>query len=180
MADVMMLPGAQTQARKIKLLIMDVDGVLSDGGIFISAEGEAFKRFDIKDGLGISLWHRMGFKTAIITGRSSAIVEKRAAELGISEVRQGQSNKRIAYAELKRELGLTDEEIAYIGDDLIDLPVLQQAGLAVAVADAAPEAKLMSHYVTAHNGGHGAVRETVEFMLRAKKLWDDAVASYFA
>ena len=168
----------EERMKRIRLIIMDVDGVLTDGGIYMGPDGEAMKRFDIKDGLGIALWRRVGGKTAILTGRSSKIVENRAKELHISVVRQGCTDKRTAYEDLKKEMHFSDEEIAYIGDDLIDLPVMRRAGLPVAVADAAPEAKEAALLVTEHAGGHGAIRETAELLLRAQGLFEDAAAQY--
>ena len=168
----------EERMKRIRLIIMDVDGVLTDGGIYMGPDGEAMKRFDIKDGLGIALWRRAGEKTAILTGRSSKIVENRAKELHISVVRQGCRDQRSAYEELKKEMNFSDEEIAYIGDDLIDLPVMRRAGLPVAVADAAPEAKEAALLVTEHAGGHGAIRETAELLLRAQGLFEDAAAQY--
>ena len=168
----------EERMKRIRLIIMDVDGVLTDGGIYMGPDGEAMKRFDIKDGLGIALWRCAGGKTAILTGRSSKIVENRAKELHISVVRQGCTDKRTAYEDLKKEMNFSDEEIAYIGDDLIDLPVMRRAGLPVAVADAAPEAKEAALLVTEHAGGHGAIRETAELLLRAQGLFEDAAAQY--
>ena len=168
----------EERMRRIRLLILDVDGVLTDGGIYMGPEGEAMKRFDIKDGLGISLWHRAGGMTAILTGRSSQIVENRAKELQISVVRQGCIDKGAAYEELKNELEITDDEIAYIGDDLIDLPVMKNAGLPVAVADAVPEVRDAARLVAMHDGGRGAVRETVERILRAQGRFEEAAAPY--
>ena len=168
----------EERMKRIRLIIMDVDGVLTDGGIYMGPDGEAMKRFDIKDGLGIALWRCAGGKTAILTGRSSKIVENRAKELHISVVRQGCTDKRTAYEDLKKEMNFSDEESAYIGDDLIDLPVMRRAGLPVAVADAAPEAKEAALLVTEHAGGHGAIRETAELLLRAQGLFEDAAAQY--
>ena len=162
----------EERMKRVRLIILDVDGVLTDGGIYMGPDGEALKRFDIKDGAGIMLWHRSGGKTAILTGRSSRIVENRAKELSISVVRQGCLDKRAVYEELKKELLLSDDEIAYIGDDFIDLPVMRVAGLPIAVADAAPEAKNAARLVTDHAGGHGAVREAVERILRAQNKWE--------
>ncbi|MBP5199905.1 MAG: HAD-IIIA family hydrolase [Schwartzia sp.] len=164
--------------KRIRLIVLDVDGVLTDGGIYMGPEGEAMKRFDIKDGLGIALWHRVGGKTAILTGRSSQIVENRAKELHISVVRQGCTDKGVAYKELKAELKISDEEIAYIGDDIIDLPVMKQVGLPVAVADAVPEVRSVACLVAAHCGGRGAIRETVERILRAQGRFEEAAAQY--
>ena len=158
--------GAREKAGKIQLIIFDVDGVLTDGGIYVGPEGELFKPFNCKDGLGITLWHRAGRKTAVITGRSSAMLGQRAAELKITAVWQGKRDKRQAYRELKEKFHLRDEEIAYIGDDLIDLPVMLQAGLAAAPADAG------------NLGGHGAVREILEFILQEQNKWQELLADF--
>lgn len=170
----------EERMKRIRLLVLDVDGVLTDGGIYMGPDGEAMKRFDIKDGLGIALWHRAGGMTAILTGRSSKIVENRAKELHISVVRQGCTDKRAAYKELKTELKISDEEIAYIGDDIIDLPVMKQVGLPVAVADAVPEVRSAACVVAAHKGGRGAIRETVERILRAQGRFEEAAALYLS
>ena len=170
----------EERMRRIRLLILDVDGVLTDGGIYMGPEGEAMKRFDIKDGLGLVLWHRAGGMTAILTGRSSKIVEDRMKELHISCVRQGCADKGAAYEELKAELKLSDDEVAYIGDDLIDLPVMKKVGLPVAVADAVSEARDAARLVTTHTGGYGAVRETVERILRAQGRFEEAAAPYLS
>ena len=164
----------EDRMKRIRLLILDVDGVLTDGGIYMGPSGEAMKRFDIKDGAGIALWHRAGGMTAILTGRSSQIVENRAKELHISVVRQGCADKRAAYEELKAELKISDDEIAYIGDDIIDLPVMNEVGLPIAVADAVPEVHDAACMVTKHTGGHGAVREAVEHILRAQNRLEGA------
>lgn len=168
----------QALARRVRLIIFDVDGVLTDGGIFIGPDGEAMKRFDIKDGLGITLWHHVGGMTAVITGRSSEIVARRAGELRITHVRQGCADKRAAYEALKAELGVSDEETAYIGDDLIDLPVMKRVALPVAVGDAVPEVRAAARLVTAHTGGHGAVREAIEEILTAQGRYAEAAALY--
>ena len=170
----------EERMKRIRLIIMDVDGVLTDGGIYMGPDGEAMKRFDIKDGLGIALWHRAGAMTAILTGRSSKIVENRAKELHISVVRQGCTDKRAAYEEMKAELKISDEEIAYIGDDIIDLPVMKRAGLPVAVADAVPEVRAAARIVAAHKGGRGAIRETVECILRVQGRFEEAAALYLS
>ena len=171
-------PTIEERMKRIRLLVLDVDGVLTDGGIYIGADGEAMKRFDIKDGMGIALWHRAGGLTAILTGRSSRIVENRAKELHISVVRQGCADKRVAYEELKAELKISDDEIAYIGDDIIDLPVMNEVGLSIAVADAVPEVHDAARMVTKHAGGHGAVREAIEHILRAQDRFEGAAAPY--
>jgi 3-deoxy-D-manno-octulosonate 8-phosphate phosphatase (KDO 8-P phosphatase) len=179
------MEGARTvdafeRAQKIRMIIFDVDGVLTDGGVYIGAEGELFKAFNIKDGMGIALWQRAGLKTAIITGRTSKMLEQRAAELHITEFRQGCIDKRDAYKEIKEKHSLNDEEIAYIGDDLIDLPVMLQVGLAAAPADAVVDVRDRAHFVTCKTGGHGAVREVLEFILKSQGLWRDIVNTFLS
>ena len=169
---------AEKRAQKVRMIIFDVDGVLTDGGIYVGAEGELYKPFNCRDGLGIALWQRAGFKTAVITGRDSAMVANRVAELHITALWQNCPDKRDAYAELKARYGLADEEIAYVGDDLIDLPILVQVGLAAAVGDAAPEVRAQVHITTVHTGGHGAAREVIEFILKAQGRWDGIVAGF--
>ena len=166
------------RAKKIKLVIFDVDGVMTDGGIYVGPQGELFKPFNCKDGLGITLTHRAGLRTAIITGRESAQLAYRAGELHITEVMQGHRNKRGAYKELKERQNLRDEEIAYVGDDLIDLPVMLQVGLPLAVADAVLEVKDASLVISGKPGGHGAIRELLEFILKAQGKWEQIVASF--
>ena len=166
------------RAKKVKMIVSDVDGVLTDGGIYIGETGELFKPFNVRDGFGIALALKLGFKFAIITGRKSKQVEIRAKELGINELFQGKIDKRNAYNDIKQKFLLSDEEIAYIGDDLIDLPIMVQAGFPATVADAPAEVKNYSCVVSDLNGGHGAVREVIEFILKAQGLWQDVVNSY--
>ena len=163
---------AYSRAQKIKLIIFDVDGTLSDGGIYIGERGEIFKAFNCQDGFGIVSAHKLGLKTAIITGRESVITSNRAKELGIIAVKQGQPDKRNAYKELKAEFNLTDEEIAYVGDDVVDLPVFVQVGFRAAVGNANIEVKERAHFVAENDGGKGAVREVLEFILKAQGKWD--------
>ena len=165
-------------AKKIKLVIFDVDGVLTDGGIYIGAQGELYKPFYCRDGLGISLAHKYGLQTAIITGRKSEQVTFRAKELGISHVFQGNSDKRSAYDELKELTGLKDAQIAYIGDDLIDLPIMLQVGLPMAVADAVAEVRSRALVVSGFAGGRGAVRELLEFIFKAQGRWEQIMADF--
>ncbi|MCR5757065.1 MAG: HAD-IIIA family hydrolase [Selenomonas sp.] len=165
-------------AKKIKMVILDVDGVLTDGGIYIGETGELYKPFNCRDGLGITLAHKQGIKTAIITGRCSKQVAFRAQELNISEVFQGNTDKREAYNELKQHTGLRDEEIAYIGDDLIDLPIMLQVGLPMAVADAVPAVRMHSLVISDYPGGKGAVRDLLEFIFKAKGNWENILASF--
>ena len=166
------------RAKKIRMLILDVDGVLTDGSVYTGADGELFKAFNIKDGMGIALWQKVGFKTAIITGRTSKMLEQRAAELHITEFRQGCIDKRGAYKDIKEKYDLTDEDIAYVGDDLIDLPVMLQVGFAAAPADAVDDVRERAHFVAYAMGGRGAVREVLEFILKSKGLWRDIVNTF--
>lgn len=159
---------AQDKALPIKLLALDVDGVLTDGRIYYGNNGEELKAFNIKDGLGIKLLQRAGVTVAIITGRESAIVMRRATELGISEVIQGREDKRQALEELCERLGFGLDECAYMGDDLPDLGAIHSAGLGLSVADAAGPVREAAHWCSGRNGGSGAVREACEFILQAK------------
>ncbi len=168
----------QERASKIKLLLMDCDGVLTDGRIWLFDNGEEQKGFHTRDGLGIELWHRAGFKSGIISGRNSSAVERRAQGLGMSFVVQGVEEKVRAFTDIVAEAGVTNEEVAFIGDDLNDIPLMIRAGFAVAVADAAAEARERAHYVTKLNGGQGAVREVIEVILKAQDRWDDLTADY--
>ena len=167
------------RAKRVRLIIFDVDGVLTDGGIYIGPEGELFKSFHARDGLGVTLARKAGLKTAIITGRTSPHVAHRAKELHIDSVYQGCMDKRAAYRELKEQYGLADEEVAYVGDDLIDLPVMLQCGFPAAVADASEETREAAAYVARHPGGHGAVRDVIEFILKAQGRWKDVIASFY-
>lgn len=166
------------RARRVKLIIFDVDGVLTDGGIYHGGHGELFKAFHCRDGFGITLAHSCGLKSAIITGRTSAMTSWRAAELKISAVMQGQMNKRDAYKKIKTQFGLADEEICYVADDVIDLPVFVQVGFRAAVGDAVPEVIERAHFVANNFGGRGAVREVIEFILKAQGFWADIIERY--
>lgn len=172
-------PAPRERAARVKLVIFDVDGVLTDGGIYVGQHGELFKPFHVRDGMGITLAHRAGLQTAIITGRASEQVTRRAAELHIGEVFQGKLDKRVAYRELKEKLSLGDDEIAYVGDDLIDLPLLLQAGFPAAVADAVSEVRAAAAYVSRFAGGHGAVRDILEFILKAQGRWEELIAPFY-
>lgn len=166
------------QLEKIKLLALDVDGVLTDGTINIGSSGEVFKGFNAKDGLGISCALRYGVEVAIITGRFSEIIHRRAAELGIKYLYEGVRDKYAALEKLRKELKLEQQEVAYMGDDLNDLPAFKAAGLTFAPADAVAEVAAAAHIVTAACGGRGAVREAAELLLKAQGSWEKAVASY--
>ena len=158
--------------RRIKMLLMDVDGVLTDGRFFYLDNGAEAKAFDVKDGFAIRLAELGGLKTGIITGKMSPIVERRAEELGIKECHQGYFNKVEVYKDIKTRLDLFDAEIAYIGDDLFDLGVLKLAGFSACPADAVPEVKEIVDYVTQCSGGRGAVREIIEMVLQARHHWE--------
>lgn len=158
------------QAANIQLVVMDVDGVLTDGKIVYSSSGNEHKTFNVKDGLGISLGIRAGLQFAIITARESAMVERRAKELGIAFVIQNTRTKLPALEQLLGELGLDFSQVAYIGDDLPDLPCLEAVGLPACPADAAIEVRQKSRLVSNHAGGNGAVREIIEFMLESRTL----------
>ena len=168
----------EERAARIKLLLMDCDGVLTDGRVWLFDDGEEQKGFHTRDGLGIELWHRAGLKSGIISGRKSSAVERRARGLGMSFVVQGVKEKVQAFVETVAEAGVTSDEVAFIGDDLNDIPLMLRSGLGVAVADAATEARERAHYVTKIAGGYGAVREVVELILKAQGRWDDLAADY--
>lgn len=166
------------KAAKIKLLICDVDGVLSDGKVYFGNDGEELKNFNIKDGLGIKLMQRNGIQVAIITGRQSNIVDHRASELGINLVYQGRSDKRATFDEIATKLGLTHDQIAHIGDDLPDLPLMQKSGLGICVADAYHFLIKNADWTTPHNGGEGAVRDVSDLLLTAQDKFDQVLESY--
>jgi len=166
------------RCRPIELILSDVDGVLTDGGIWYDNQGVELKGFHIRDGLGIRLWQRSGFKFGLLTARTSHIVKLRAGELAIDIVRQGFEDKLPAAQEIIRDCRLAPEQVCYIGDDLTDLPVMRHVGLGVAVADAAEEVRNSAVLVTALPGGRGAVRELIETILKAKGRWDDAIHRY--
>jgi len=168
----------QQKAARIKLLLMDCDGVLTDGRIWLFENGEEQKGFHTRDGLGIELWHRAGLKSGIISGRKSSAVEARARGLGMSFVRQGCEDKQGAFADTLALAEVTNEEVAFIGNDLNDIPLMRQSGLGIAVADAALETRERAHYVTKTVGGQGAVREVIELILKSQGRWDELVSRY--
>ena len=170
---------AIARAKKIKCVILDVDGVLTDGGIYVAPDGsELYKPFFARDGLAITLAHKVGIVPAIITGRASTIVENRARELHIDLVYQGKLDKRAAYADIKAKTGVTDEQVAYIGDDIVDLPILRMVGLPCAVGDAVPEVKETAQIIADAYGGRGAVREIYEIILKTQGLWDEVLTAF--
>ena len=164
--------------QKIKLLALDVDGVLTDGSIYISPAGEVFKGFNAKDGMGISCALRSGLQIAVITGRQSPIVERRCEELGITLLQQGVKDKRLALQQMAQELGLVREEIAYMGDDLNDIPAFKASGLNIVPADAAMEVLAVADIITKASGGRGAVREAITMILAAQDNWNVIINSY--
>ena len=168
----------ERRASRIRLLLMDCDGVLTDGRIRLTADGEEQKSFHVRDGLGLDLLHRAGIRTGIISGRSSQVVQRRADELKVTFVRQGVTDKVRAFEELMALAEMDDNAIAFIGDDLNDVPLLHRVEFAVAVADAATEARVAAHYVTQARGGAGAVREVAEIILKAQGYWSDLIESF--
>mgnify|MGYP001336776509 CR=1 FL=1 len=162
-----------------RLLLLDVDGVLTDGRITYGSGNIELKSFDVKDGHGIKLVQRAGIEVGIITGRESEVVARRASELGIVHLYQGAKDKLIPYREILQKTGLCDEAIAYVGDDLIDLPILQRVGFSATVSDAVDEVKERVDFVASRAGGHGAVREICDILLRSQGLWDEVTSRYF-
>lgn len=166
------------RCQPIELILSDVDGVLTDGRIVLDNQGIETKRFCIHDGLGVRLWQKAGYRFGLISLRSSHIVRLRAGELGIEIVRQGTDDKLAAVEQILDDLGLSLKQTCYLGDDLPDLRAIGAVGLGVAVADARGELRQAAHYVTTLNGGAGAVRETVELILKAQRRWDDVIQTY--
>ena len=162
---------AAPRASRIRLLVLDVDGVLTDGGLFVSAGGEEIKRFHVHDGLAVVAARRAGLQIAILSSRASAAVTRRMTELGVSEVHQGVTDKADALDALRERLGLAVGEVAMMGDDLPDLPAMARAGLALAPANAAAEVRRAAHWVARRRGGDGAVREAVEMLLKSRRAW---------
>ena len=166
------------RCQKIEMILSDVDGVLTDGGVFFDNQGIESKQFHIRDGLGIKLWMHAGFHFGILTARTSHIVKVRCNELGIQLVRQGFEEKLPIAREILQEYGLEPSQVCYIGDDLTDIPVIKSVGMGVAVADAAEEVANAAVHQTKRAGGQGAVRELVELILKAKQRWQDVIQRY--
>ncbi len=166
-------------AKNIKLLILDVDGVLTDGGIILDNEENEIKAFNVRDGHGIKMLTKAGVGVAIITGRYSKVVERRARELGITEVYQRCHVKTVALEHIIGKYGLSEKEVAYMGDDIVDIPVFKRVGMPITVDDAADEARDFAVMVTKNGGGRGAVREICNFLLKAKGLWETVTREYF-
>ena len=168
----------QHNARTIRLLICDVDGVLTNGQLHFTEQGETLKTFHVHDGLGLKLLREFGIEVAIITSRKSAMVQTRLEQLGINHIFQGQKDKLQAYEHLKASLQLTNEEIAYVGDDLPDLICMEKVGLSIAVNNAVDTIKKQAHWVTSKNGGQGAVREVAETLLKAQEHWPKVLEQF--
>lgn len=166
------------KAARIRLIIFDVDGVLTDGSLFIGDDGQEYKAFNSRDGHGIKMLIKHGVTVAIITGRTSRVVEHRMANLGVEHVYQGQLEKLPAYEKLASKLGISAAETAYVGDDVVDLPVMRVVGLAIAVQDAHPLVRTHSHWQTASCGGRGAARDVCEMLLEAQGVLEQEMSSY--
>ncbi|HLM58261.1 MAG TPA: HAD family hydrolase [Pyrinomonadaceae bacterium] len=166
------------RAAGLKLLLLDCDGVLTDGRITLVEGGDELKSFHTRDGHGLVMLHRAGLQSGIISGRTSGAVERRARDLGIRFVRQGELNKVVAFEEVLKEAGVAPDEVAFVGDDVVDVPLMRRSGLAVAVSDATEETRAAAHYVTRLPGGFGAVREVCELILKAQGRWDELMRRY--
>lgn len=167
------------KAKRIKLLIVDIDGVMTDGHIIYSIYGDELKFFDVQDGFGITLLRRANIKSVIITAKKSRIVKMRAKDMKVARAYQGFMDKLKPFKHALRKFRVVPEEICFVGDDLIDIPVLKRVGFAVAVPNAVDEVKEHAHYVTSKAGGHGAVREICDLILKSQGKWDLATAKYF-
>jgi YrbI family 3-deoxy-D-manno-octulosonate 8-phosphate phosphatase len=168
----------ESLAERVELILSDVDGVMTDGGVVFDNQGIETKRFHIRDGLGIKLWRRAGYRFGMVTGRSSHIVRMRAAELDVDILRQGVEDKLAVVEQIVAEARLTPQHVCYIGDDLPDLPPMRFVGFAVAVADGSEDIRRAAHHVTITSGGCGAVRETIELILKAQGRWEDLIQKY--
>jgi 3-deoxy-D-manno-octulosonate 8-phosphate phosphatase (KDO 8-P phosphatase) len=168
----------EAKAARIRLLLFDVDGVLTDGTVTIHADGTESKSFGIRDGIAAVWAQRAGLMVGILSARTSATTPHRAAQLGITLIQQGVLNKVEGYERILKDVGVSDAEVAYMGDDIVDLAVLERAGLSAAPADAVEEVRSRVDWVSAHHGGRGAVRELIELVLRAQNRWAQIVAAY--
>ena len=167
------------RAKQIKVVLMDVDGTITDGGVTLLSQPDGsaleLKTFDAHDGQGMTLARTAGLRTGVITGRESAALRRRAREMGIEFVYEKQPHKIAAFEDVLKKAGVTESEVAFLGDDLPDIPVMQRAGLAVAVGDATPEVKRAAHFTTKAVGGKGAARELIEVILKSKGIWEEMV-----
>jgi 3-deoxy-D-manno-octulosonate 8-phosphate phosphatase (KDO 8-P phosphatase) len=169
---------AEARASNVRLLLFDVDGVLTDGVVIMHTDGSESKGFHIRDGAAIVWAQRAGLKVGLLSARSSGATTHRAAQLAVRIVAQGVANKMAAYEQIVHDAGVSDDAVAYMGDDLLDLPVLKRVGFSAAPADAAPEVRACVSWVSAAPGGRGAARELIEFVLRAQQRWDDIVRQH--
>jgi len=174
----MMDSAIKERAQKVKLLILDVDGVLTDGRIIYGDAGDELKCFDVQDGFGIYLLSKVGIKTVIITAKKSPVVRRRAKDSHVAKVYQNASDKWKVYEKVKRRFRVKDEQVCFIGDDLLDLPVLVRAGFSVGVPNAVEEVRSRSHYVTQRSGGRGAVREVIDLILRSQEKYEPLISHY--
>ena len=170
--------GVRARARRVKLLVLDVDGVLTDGRMTLTERGDELKSFHTHDGMGVNLAKRAGIAVALVTGEKSTIAQARGTKLGVADVVLGARRKAETIDELMVKFGVAPAEVAFMGDDLLDIPALERVGLAVAPANAVPEVRALVDVVTRAAGGAGAVRECVELILRAQGLWDEAVRAF--
>ena len=172
------LSSIERRAARVKLLLMDCDGVLTDGRLWLFDNSDEQKSFSVRDGLGLELWHRAGLKSGIISGRNSKTVERRASDLSIEYVRQGCEDKVKAFEELLVLAEVEESEVGFVGDDLNDIPLMRRSEFAVAVADASEETRAAAHWVTQARGGLGAIREVVEMILKSQGRWGDLTEKY--
>ena len=168
----------EARARPVRMIVFDVDGVLTDGSLYYGDDGQEYKAFNSRDGHGIKMLRASGVEPAIITGRTSQVVLNRARNLGIVHLFQGADDKLLAFEQLLASVALAPEQIAYMGDDLVDLPVLRRCGLAIGVPDAPEEVKARCHYITRAEAGRGAAREACELIMRAQGTWAAQLALY--
>ncbi len=168
------------RALKIKLLLLDVDGVLTDGRLYYTSRGEEIKVFNVRDGLGIKLAQRAGIRVGVISGRKSKALINRLRELKVDEVHLGYNQKLPILEDMMKRLSISFEEIAFLGDDYVDLPVLRRVGFPMAVLDAPEEIKKHALYITKSRGGHGAVRDAIEFILKLRGQWEEVIRQYYA
>jgi len=180
MAEALPVLTTRSTAQDVRLLVLDVDGTLTDGSIILAADGTESKRFSVRDGMGLRLVREAGVQVAVLSARSAGAVEHRMKQLKIECVVQGADNKAIGIQRVLEQTGIAPEYTAMMGDDILDLPAMVRTGFAVAVGDAAPEVKQHAEYVTAAHGGDGAVRETCEFLLKEQGKWAGLVRKYLA
>lgn len=180
MSPPLIRPGAAQKAAGVRLFLVDVDGVLTDGGIVFDGDGREIKRFHVRDGHGIKMLQRAGVEVGIITGRTSEVVSIRAKELGIAIVRQGSTDKVAVWREILSEKNLSPRETSYVGDDIVDVLLLKEVGFSAAVSDAEEYVREAVDFVSSRQGGHGAVREIIEFLLHSSGAWEKVASRYFA